>query len=175
MTPQEATQVLATSLAEAGLEWTQTENRFDIELPGERKLKTPCRISVGPHAIDINAFVCRRPDENFEGTYRWMLERNLKMFGVAFGIDQLGDIYLSGRLPLLVANDEEIDRILGSVLEYADTSFNVLLELGFATAIRKEWEWRVSRGEPTQNLEAFIAPLGLEWPVAPESDADSSP
>jgi hypothetical protein len=170
VTPEEAIQALATSLAAAELEWTQTDNRFDIELPGERKLKTPCRITVGPHAIDINAFVCRRPDENFEGTYRWMLERNLKMFGVAFGLDQMGDIYLSGRLPLLVATDEEIDRVLGSVLEYADTSFNVLLELGFATAIRKEWEWRVSRGEPTQNLEAFIEPLGLEWPITPDSD-----
>lgn len=164
MTPQEATDSLARVLSESGLEWTLQENRFDIELPGEQKLKTPCRITIGPHAIDINAFVCRRPDENFEGTYRWLLERNLKMFAMAFGLDQMGDIYLSARLPLLVATEAEIDRLLGSVLEYADSSFNVLLELGFATAIRKEWNWRKLRGESTQNLQAFIAPLGLDWP-----------
>ena len=26
---------------------------------------------------------------------------------------------------------------------------------GFGSSIRKEWEWRLSRGEPTHNLEAF--------------------
>ena len=41
------------------------------------------------------------------------------------------------------------------MLTYSDESFNTILELGFATAIRKEWEWRISRGEPTHNLDAF--------------------
>ena len=50
---------------------------------------------------------------------------------------------------------DELDRLLGSVLTYADESFNTILELGFASSIRKEWEWRVSRGESTKNLEAF--------------------
>ena len=38
---------------------------------------------------------------------------------------------------------------------YADESFNTILELGFATSIRKEWEWRKDRGESTRNLDAF--------------------
>ena len=59
---------------------------------------------------------------------------------------------------------EEMDRILGAVLEYADGSFNTILELGFASSIRKEWDWRISRGESTRNLEAFIGPLGLDRP-----------
>ena len=46
-------------------------------------------------------------------------------------------------------------RLLGAVLTYADESFNTILELGFATSIRKEWDWRRSRGESTRNLEAF--------------------
>jgi hypothetical protein len=41
------------------------------------------------------------------------------------------------------------------VLSYADESFNTILELGFATSIRKEWEWRLANGESTANLEAF--------------------
>ena len=49
----------------------------------------------------------------------------------------------------------ELDRLLGSVLTYADESFNTILELGFATSIRKEWAWRNLRGESTRNLEAF--------------------
>ena len=117
--------------------------------------RPPVRLDVGPHALGVHAFVCRRPDENFEGVYRWLLQRNLKMYAVAFGVDPLGDIYLDARLPLSTVTPEELDRLLGSVLTYADESFNTILELGFGSAIRKEWEWRTSRGESTRNLDAF--------------------
>ena len=45
--------------------------------------------------------------------------------------------------------------MLGSVLDLADSSFNTILELGFASAIRREWAWRTARGESTANLAAF--------------------
>jgi Putative bacterial sensory transduction regulator len=128
---------------------------LEVELPGERKLKTTCRLEVGPHSLAVHAFVARQPDENHEAVYRWLLERNLKMYAVAFAVDHNGDIYLDGRLPLESVTAAEMDRLLGSVLSYADESFNTILELGFASAIRKEWEWRLSRGESTRNLEAF--------------------
>ena len=87
--------------------------------------------------------------------HRWLLERNPRLYGVSYALDRLGDIYLAGRLPLAAVTPEELDRLLGTVLENADGSFNTLLELGFATAIRKEYAWRVSRGESTRNLDAF--------------------
>ena len=77
------------------------------------------------------------------------------MYAVSFAVDRLGDIYLDARLPLSAVTPDELDRLLGSVLTYADESFNTILELGFASSIRKEWEWRNLRGESTANLEAF--------------------
>jgi putative sensory transduction regulator len=132
---------------------------FTLALPGEKKLETPCRLDVGPHALGVHAFVCRNPDENHETVYRWLLERNLRMYAVAFAVDTLGDIYLDARLPLSSVSPDELDKLIGSVLSYADGSFNTILELGFASSIRKEWEWRKLRGESTANLEAF---RGLE-------------
>ncbi|HET6939816.1 MAG TPA: YbjN domain-containing protein [Nocardioides sp.] len=130
--------------------------QFSFALPGEKKLQTAVRLDVGNHALGIHAFVCRRPDENHEQVYAWLLQRNLRLYGVSFAIDRLGDIYLDGRLPLSVVEDEdELDRLLGAVLTTADDSFNTILELGFASSIRKEWEWRNLRGESTRNLEAF--------------------
>ncbi len=141
---------------DSDLEWQEiSPGIFTVDLPGEKKLQTPCRIDVGEHALGVHAFVCRHPDENHERVYRWLLERNLKLYGVAFAVDALGDIYLDGRLPLSSVTPDELDRLLGSVLTYADESFNTILELGFASSIRKEWEWRISRGESTKNLDAF--------------------
>jgi hypothetical protein len=148
--------VLREALAAHELDVEETApGRFVVVLPGERKQRTTVSMVVGEHALTVQAFVARHVDENAEVVYRWLLERNLRMYGVAFAVDHLGDIYLSGRLPLSSVTPDEVDRLLGSVLEYADSSFNTILELGFGSSIRKEWEWRLSRGEPTTNLEAF--------------------
>jgi hypothetical protein len=148
---------LTAYLAENDIEYDEPRpGLVSFSLPGERKLQIPVRLDVGAHALGVHAFVCRQPDENHEGVYAWLLQKNLRLYGVSFGIDPLGDIYLDGRLPLAVLDDpEELDRLLGVVLTTADESFNTLLELGFASAIRKEWEWRTLRGESTKNLEAF--------------------
>ena len=138
------------------------EGEFVVTLPGEKKLQTAVRLDVGAHALGLHAFVCRNPDENHERVYRWLLERNLRMYAVSFAVDRTGDIYLDARLPLASVSPDELDRLLGSVLTYADESFNTILELGFATSIRKEWEWRRSRGESTRNLDAFRGWLDKE-------------
>jgi hypothetical protein len=165
-----ALDTLRAVLGESDLEWKEIEDGvFTVVLPGEKKLQTPCRFDVGKHALGVHAFVARQPDENHEGVYRWLLERNLKMFGVAFAVDHLGDIYLDGRLPLSAVTPDEIDRLLGAVLSYSDESFNTILELGFASSIRKEWAWRRSRGESTRNLEAFRGWLERDDPAAPLS------
>ncbi len=154
--PLDPAQVIRAVLAEHDLEAEETSpGRFVVVLPGERKQKTTCSLVVGEHALSVQAFVARHVDENAEVVYRWLLERNLGMYGVSFAVDHLGDIYLSGRLPLDSVTPAEVDRILGSVLEYADGSFNTILEMGFASAIRREHAWRVSRGESTDNLAAF--------------------
>ncbi|MFE4331540.1 YbjN domain-containing protein [Streptomyces sp. NPDC056831] len=149
-------QIIEATLKDAELEWESPEpGSYVAKLPGTRKLSTTCSLRVGKHSLSLNAFVVRHPDENDAAVHRWLLERNLRLFGVSYAIDQLGDIYLVGKLPLSVVTPQELDRLLGTVLEAADGSFNTLLELGFASAIRKEYEWRVSRGESTRNLDAF--------------------
>ncbi|RKN41904.1 YbjN domain-containing protein [Streptomyces hoynatensis] len=151
-----AERALAAALRDSGAEWERTgPGRYVVTLPGSRKLSTACSLVLGRHSLSVNAFVIRRPDENHAEVHRWLLERNTRMYGVAWAIDRLGDIYLAGRLPLAVVTPQEVDRLLGTVLEQADGAFNTLLELGFATAIRKEYAWRVSRGESTRNLDAF--------------------
>ncbi|GGF22153.1 YbjN domain-containing protein [Williamsia phyllosphaerae] len=126
-----------------------------VELPGERKLKTNVLLTVGKPGLRIEAFVCRRPDENHEGVYRYLLKRNRRLYGVAYTIDNVGDIYLIGRMSAESVTADELDRVLGQVLEAADGDFNTLLEIGFYTSIRREWAWRVSRGESLKNLLAF--------------------
>ncbi|AKL70078.1 YbjN domain-containing protein [Streptomyces goshikiensis] len=144
------------TLTEAGLAWESPDpGSYVVQLPGTRKLSTTCSLRIGRHSLSVNAFVIRHPDENEAGVHRWLLERNLKLYGMAYAVDPLGDVYLTARLPLSVVTPQDLDRLLGTVLEAADGAFNTLLELGFAGAIKREYDWRVSRGESTRNLDAF--------------------
>ena len=144
------------ALTELDLDWQETApGLFTVRLPGEHKLVTECALEVGRHRMSVRAFVARRPEQNEGAVYRWLLEHNLKLSAVAFAVDRLGDIYLTGRIPVAALSRADVDRVLGVVAETADTSFDPILELGFADSIRREWAWRRSRGESTANLEAF--------------------
>ena len=144
------------ALRDLELEYEQPSgDAYVVKLPGEHKLWTTCSLVVGDHTLSLNAFVARRPDENHEGVYRWLLERNTRLGSLAFALDRLGDVYLVGRLPLGLITAETVDQLLGEAVAASDSSFDQLLELGFASAIRREWEWRTSRGESLANLAAF--------------------
>ncbi|RZK74785.1 MAG: YbjN domain-containing protein [Rhodococcus sp. (in: high G+C Gram-positive bacteria)] len=150
------TDVIESALTEREMDFTRKDStHFVVELPGERKLKTTTLLTVGTHGLRVEAFVCRKPDENFEGVYKYLLRRNRRLYSVAYTIDKIGDIYLVGQIAGHAVTADELDRILGQVLEAADGDFNTLLELGFAGSIKREWEWRVSRGESLANLKPF--------------------
>lgn len=111
--------------------------------------------AVGQHYFRAESFVARNPDENHEQVYRWLLEQNIALVMARYGIDQFGDIYLSAALPIASVNEALIDQLLGVIVSNSDSSFNILIELGFRNALEREWAWRTSRGLPADNLAAF--------------------
>jgi hypothetical protein len=161
-------QVIRETLDERELKYQHpASGKYFVTLPGTKKLQTNVWLRVNPHALVIEAFVCRRPDEAFADVFRFLLRRNAKLYGVAYTVDRLGDIYLVGRVSHDSVTPDELDRLLGQVLEAADGDFNTILEIGFATSIQREYEWRVSRGESLANLAAFEH---LLTPTTPSSE-----
>jgi hypothetical protein len=148
--------VIEAALAEAGIGYENPEqDAYLARLEGQHKLATMTWLIVGAHSLHVEAFFCRQPDENQARFFQFLLERNGRMYGVHFATDPVGDVYLVGRVPLAAVSADEIDRLLGCVLSYADENFDRALEIGFASSIRREWEWRAKRGESLANLRAF--------------------
>ena len=144
------------ALDELGLPYESPQpGAYLVRLEGQHKLATMTWLVVGTHSLGVEAFFCRQPDENHAAFYRFLLERSGRMYGVHFSLDPVGDVYLTGRLPLSATGTAEIDRLLGCVLSYSDDNFDAALELGFASSIRREWAWRAKRGESLANLRAF--------------------
>jgi putative sensory transduction regulator len=168
--------VVRATLEERELEFEEAEpGSFLVKLPGSHKLATMTWLVVGDHSLQVEAFFCRKPDESHERFYRWLLERNAKMYAVAFSLDNHGDVYIVGRLPRSSITMDELDRILGSVMTYSDEWFDAALEIGFRSSIEREWDWRVKRGESLANLQAFARFADPSNRPPPALGQDSSP
>lgn len=152
----EIAEVIRATLDEREVAYDQVaDNSYVVRLVGTHRLLTAVRLVVGDQSLLVEAFFVRKPDDNASAFYQFLLERNGRMYGVHFAIDARGDVYLIGRLPLLAVTPDEIDRLLGCVLTYADETFDAALEIGFADSIRREWQWRTSHGDSVDNLRAF--------------------
>ena len=148
---------LTAYLASVGLDWELggRPGEYVVTLPGEKKLKTVVSVLVRDRTTSLSAFVIRNPDENHEAFYRALLRKNLRLQGIAYAIDTDGDVYLRGEVPTVAVDADHLDQLFGIVLAASDDVFNELLALGFLGSMKKEWAWRVSRGESTRNLDAF--------------------
>jgi hypothetical protein len=147
---------VAGALTDLGADFVRhDDDALLVTLPGERRYRTLVWLVVGEHHVLVESFVCRKPDENTEEVYRYLLQRNAQLRSVAYAIDGVGDIHLVGRLGRRTLTEDELNTVLGVVLATSDADFNPILERGFASAIRREWAWRTSRGQSVSNLTQF--------------------
>ncbi len=104
----------------------------------------------------MEAFVCRKPDENHEEFQRFLLRKNARMYAVAFCLDAVGDVYLVGRLPLHVGDCRggRPDPRRGPRVRRLHLRQRCWSSAS-PVAIRREWAWREKNGESTANLQAF--------------------
>lgn len=157
-TPAQAAEARLTAYLDgAGITWELggREAEYVVTLPGEQKLKTVVSLLVRDRTTSASAFVIRNPDENHEEFYRTLLRKNLRLTGIAYAIDTDGDVYVRGELQTETVDEDRLDQLFGVILAAADAAFNELLALGFLSSMKKEWAWRMSRGESTKNLDAF--------------------
>jgi hypothetical protein len=151
-----AADLVQAALTELGVPFQSPEpGAFLLTLPGERRHRTLVWLLIGDHDLLVESFVCRQPDENSSGVYRYLLQRNAKLRSVAYCLDGVGDIHLVGRVGLAGLTAAELDTVIGVILSAADADFNPILERGFPSAIRREWAWRSETGQSLRNLQAF--------------------
>src|SRR5712671_6779747 len=104
---EEAAAAIEAALRELDLGWESPQpGSYLAKLEGQHKLATMTWLIAGRHSLHVEAFFCRQPDEDHARFYRFLLERNGRMYGVHFAVDERGDVYLTGRLPLASVSTE---------------------------------------------------------------------
>lgn len=123
-------------------------DRWMVMLAGEHKRTVAVTISIGDHTLAAQSFFMRAPDDDRERVYELLLRRNLRSYTLRFALHPDGDVLLIGVLPLAAVTADELDRMLGQVLEVADSTYDEALRRGFAHYIEREQAWRRRAGMP---------------------------
>jgi hypothetical protein len=91
------------------------ERRWFVRVTGEQKDVFTIWFHLRQRTLHYETYVMPAPEENHARFFEHLLRRNLKMFGAAFAIGDEDAIFLVGQLPNHAVDDDELDRVLGSL------------------------------------------------------------
>jgi len=118
------------------------DGQWAAQLRGERKHTIPLGIALSGDRVLFESFFIRRPQENREEFYELLLRRNMRAYGIHFAVDAQGDVFLVGARAAAGLSEDELDRIIGSILIEADGLFDAAIAIGFKTYLEADMAWR---------------------------------
>jgi hypothetical protein len=107
--------------------------RWFVRVTGEAKSVFSIWFTLGQRTLQYETYVMPAPEENHAEFYEHLLRRNSGLMGAAFSIGEEDAVFLSGALPNDAVDDDELDRILGSMYAYVERCFHPALRIGFAS------------------------------------------
>lgn len=109
------------------------ERRWYVRMRGEEKEFTTVWITLGQRTLRYETYVMPAPEENAEQLYEHVLRRNESLVGAHFSIGIEDAIFLRGELPLRLVEEQELDRVIGTLYATVERVFPVIIRIGFAS------------------------------------------
>ena len=112
---------------------TDQEVRWYVRMSGQEKEFTTVWLTLGQRTLRFETYVMPAPEENAQVLYESLLRRNEKLVGAHFSIGQEDAVFLRGEIPLAALNEQELDRLIGTLYSTVEQSFGALIRIGFAS------------------------------------------
>ena len=109
------------------------EHRWYVRMHGEEKEFTTVWFTLGQRTLQFETYVMPAPEENAEQLYEHILRRNESLVGVHFSIGIEDAIFLRGELPLRMVDEDELDRVVGTLYATVERIFPTIIRIGFAS------------------------------------------
>jgi hypothetical protein len=110
--------------------------RWFVRMKGEQKDTFTIWFALGQRTLHYETYVMPAPEENHEQFYEHLLRRNLKLYGAAFAIGEEDAVFLIGQLSNEAIDEDELDRVLGSLYAWVEQFFRPALRIGFASRFK---------------------------------------
>jgi hypothetical protein len=109
------------------------ERRWFVRVLGEEKDVFSIWFHLRQRTLHYETYVMPAPEENHDRFYEHLLRRNLRLYGGAFAIGEEDAVFLVGQIDHRFVDDDELDRILGSLYAWTEQFFRPALRIGFAS------------------------------------------
>ena len=134
--------VLLDALSAVGAAFERVEaGAYAVLLSGRKRASTIVWLIAGQQALTVEAFVLHviEPEPAaLARLHRHLLARNLRLRGVHFAVDDVGDLFLCGSLPLPAVDEQGVDRVLGEVLQLLEDEQEALLGLLYGDRLARD-------------------------------------
>ncbi len=114
------------------------ERRWFVRVLGEQKDVFTIWFTLRQRTLHYETYVMPAPEENHGAFFEHLLRRNLRLYGAAFAIGEEEAVFLVGQLANAAVDDDELDRVLGSLYQWVEQFFRPALRIGFASRFGPE-------------------------------------
>ena len=111
--------------------------RWYLRLRGEEKEFVTVWLTLRQRTLHHEAQFMPAPEANVTEVLRYLLRRNADLYGMAFCFGPEDAVYLMGRVPAPLVDDDELDRIAGSSIVYVDDHYPTAMTLGHPAIYRR--------------------------------------
>ncbi|MGH8981470.1 MAG: YbjN domain-containing protein [Acidimicrobiales bacterium] len=112
-------------------------NRWYLRFRGEEKDYITVWLTLRQRTLHHEAQFMPAPEEHPAEVFAYLMRRNADLFGMAFCLGPEDAVYLVGRVPAALVDDDELDRIAGSSIVYVDDHFPTAMTLGHPSLYRR--------------------------------------
>jgi hypothetical protein len=111
--------------------------RWYLRFTGEEKDYITVWLTLQQRTLHHEAQFMPVPEENAVDVYAYLLRRNAHLFGMWFALGPEDAVYLVGRVPAALIDDDELDRIAGSSVIYVDDHFPSAMTMAYPKLYRR--------------------------------------
>lgn len=112
------------------------ERRWFVRMRGEQKDVVTVWFHLRQRTLHVETYVMPAPEENHAQLYEHLLRRNLKLYGAHFAIGDEDAVFLVGQLANAAVDEDELDRLLGSLYAWVEQFFRPAMRIGFASRFK---------------------------------------
>jgi hypothetical protein len=129
---------LAENPVVAAVERDETgERRWFVRVHGEQKDVFSIWFHLRQRTLHYETYVMPAPEEDHATFFEHLLRRNRGLYGAAFVVGDEDAIFLAGQLANQCVDDDELDRVLGSLYQWVEQFFQPALRIGFASHFKR--------------------------------------
>jgi len=112
-------------------------HRWLLRFAGEEKDVITLWLTYHQRTLHYETQLMPAPEDNVAEVLTYLLRRNAHLIQMAFAFGPEDAVYLMGRTPAALLDDDELDRITGCSVMYVDDHFPTAMTLAFPGQYRR--------------------------------------